>query len=182
MTPSPVPLTRDRVIRLLEKMRGVRVVVLGDAMLDRYLLGDTDRLSPEAPVPVVTVSETRAALGGAANVAANVAAIGARCHLVATAGDDRTVLGDQNGVGPTPFRNRACHLFDLIVGVGPAISSERNESRNGLALDLVGRPLGHLTPTLNIAAFRANYAPPVRFNQPQKKTHPRPATPSGNSA
>ncbi len=88
MTPSPVPLGRDRVIRLLEKMRGVRVVVLGDAMLDRYLLGDTDRLSPEAPVPVVTVKETRAALGGAANVAANVAAIGARCHLVATAGDD----------------------------------------------------------------------------------------------
>jgi len=88
VTPSPVALTRDRVIRLLEKMRGVRVVVLGDAMLDRYLLGDTDRLSPEAPVPVVTVNETRAALGGAANVAANVAAIGARCHLVATAGDD----------------------------------------------------------------------------------------------
>jgi D-beta-D-heptose 7-phosphate kinase/D-beta-D-heptose 1-phosphate adenosyltransferase len=88
VTPSPVPLTRDRVIRLLEKMRGVRVVVLGDAMLDRYLLGDTERLSPEAPVPVVTVKETRAALGGAANVAANVVAIGARCHLVATAGDD----------------------------------------------------------------------------------------------
>jgi D-beta-D-heptose 7-phosphate kinase/D-beta-D-heptose 1-phosphate adenosyltransferase len=88
VTPSTVPLARDRVIRLLEKMRGVRVVVLGDAMLDRYLLGDTDRLSPEAPVPVVTVKETRAALGGAANVAANVVAIGARCHLVATAGDD----------------------------------------------------------------------------------------------
>ncbi len=88
MTPAPAPLTRDRVLRLLERMRGVRVVVLGDAMLDRYLLGDTDRLSPEAPVPVVTVQETRAALGGAANVAANVVAIGARCHLVAAAGDD----------------------------------------------------------------------------------------------
>ncbi len=88
MSPPHTPPSRDRVLRLLEKMRGVRVVVLGDAMLDRYLLGDTDRLSPEAPVPVVTVKETRAALGGAANVAANVVAIGARCHLVATAGDD----------------------------------------------------------------------------------------------
>ena len=88
MTPPPAPPTRDRVLRLLERMRTVRVVVLGDAMLDRYLIGDTDRLSPEAPVPVVTVRETRAALGGAANVAANVAAIGARCHLVAAVGDD----------------------------------------------------------------------------------------------
>ncbi|HJS46350.1 MAG TPA: PfkB family carbohydrate kinase [Gemmatimonadales bacterium] len=88
MTPPPAPPTRDRVLRLLERMRTVRVVVLGDAMLDRYLIGDTDRLSPEAPVPVVTVKDTRAALGGAANVAANVVAVGARCHLVASVGDD----------------------------------------------------------------------------------------------
>lgn len=114
MSPPPGPLTRDRVIRLLEKMRGVRVVVLGDAMLDRYLLGDTDRLSPEAPVPVVTVREARAALGGAANVAANVAAIGARCHLVAAVGDDlhgrafrealRGVGLDERGLVTTPGR------------------------------------------------------------------------------
>ena len=57
-------------------------------MLDRYLMGDTDRLSPEAPVPVVHVRETRMALGGAANVAANVAALGATVHLVGVVGDD----------------------------------------------------------------------------------------------
>jgi rfaE bifunctional protein kinase chain/domain len=57
-------------------------------MLDRYLVGDTERLSPEAPVPVVTVRERHAALGGAANVAANVAALGARCLLVGAVGDD----------------------------------------------------------------------------------------------
>jgi len=57
-------------------------------MLDRYLVGETDRLSPEAPVPVVTVRERHAALGGAANVAANVAALGAACQLVGAVGDD----------------------------------------------------------------------------------------------
>lgn len=63
-------------------------MVVGDVMLDRYLLGDTDRLSPEAPVPVVHVRETRVALGGAANVAANVAALGAEVRLVGVVGDD----------------------------------------------------------------------------------------------
>ena len=69
-------------------MAGLRIVVVGDAMLDVYLLGDVDRVSPEAPVPVVTVRNRRHALGGAANVAANVAAIGAECRLVAVIGDD----------------------------------------------------------------------------------------------
>jgi D-beta-D-heptose 7-phosphate kinase/D-beta-D-heptose 1-phosphate adenosyltransferase len=69
-------------------MNGCRIVVVGDAMLDIYLAGDTERISPEAPVPVVTVQTRRHALGGAANVAANVAATGAECRLVAVVGDD----------------------------------------------------------------------------------------------
>jgi len=80
--------TRDRIEALLRKMAGAKIVVLGDAMLDVYLLGDVDRVSPEAPVPVVKVRTRRHALGGAANVAANVAAIGADCRLVAVIGDD----------------------------------------------------------------------------------------------
>ena len=81
-------LTRDRLEALLRKMAGRKVVVVGDAMLDVYLVGEVDRVSPEAPVPVVTVHASRHALGGAANVAANVAAVGAECRLVAVVGDD----------------------------------------------------------------------------------------------
>jgi rfaE bifunctional protein kinase chain/domain len=88
-TPVPGPFTRDRLNQLLDKMRGRRIAVVGDVMLDRYLIGDTERLSPEAPVPVVTVHEHRSALGGAANVAANVAAIGATANLVGVVGDDQ---------------------------------------------------------------------------------------------
>src|SRR5687768_482360 len=69
-------------------MAGTRVVVVGDAMLDIYLVGEVDRVSPEAPVPVVTVHASRHGLGGAANVAANVAALGAECRLVAVVGED----------------------------------------------------------------------------------------------
>src|SRR6266545_914071 len=79
-TPSPPPIARDRLVQLLERMKSRRVAVVGDVMLDRYLIGDTDRLSPEAPVPVVTIRETRSALGGAAN--------GASCRLVGAVGDD----------------------------------------------------------------------------------------------
>lgn len=86
-TPYP-PMSRDRVLHLLEKLKNCRIVVVGDVMLDRYLIGDTERLSPEAPVPVVTIRERRTALGGAANVAANVVAIGAKCQLVGIVGDD----------------------------------------------------------------------------------------------
>src|SRR3989449_9905294 len=88
---TPVPgsrFSRDQLERLLGKMAGRRVVVVGDAMLDIYLSGDAERISPEAPVPVVTVHTRRYALGGAANVAANVAAIGAEGRPGAGIGGD----------------------------------------------------------------------------------------------
>jgi len=88
MRQAPPPLSRDRVMQLIQRMKDSRVVVVGDIMLDRYLIGETERLSPEAPVPVVTVRERHAALGGAANVAANVAALGGSCLLVGAVGDD----------------------------------------------------------------------------------------------
>lgn len=86
--PSRPLLARRRLRTLLDGMRRKRIVVVGDAMLDVYLQGDVERISPEAPVPVVRVRERRYALGGAANVAQNVAAAGARAQLVAAVGSD----------------------------------------------------------------------------------------------
>jgi rfaE bifunctional protein kinase chain/domain len=85
----PLSIARDRLAMLLDAARDRRVIVVGDAMLDVYLRGDVERISPEAPVPVVCVRERRHALGGAANVAHNVAALGAQCELVAAIGADR---------------------------------------------------------------------------------------------
>src|SRR5258708_16658226 len=67
----------------------VRVLVLGDAILDEYLSGESLRLSPEAPVPVVRVGEQRRVLGGAANTAANIAALGGRARLITLVGRDQ---------------------------------------------------------------------------------------------
>jgi D-beta-D-heptose 7-phosphate kinase/D-beta-D-heptose 1-phosphate adenosyltransferase len=82
------PLSRARAAEIIARFASLRVAVVGDLMLDRYLIGDIERISPEAPVPVVHVSDRRDAPGGAANVAANVSAAGARCHLVGVVGDD----------------------------------------------------------------------------------------------
>lgn len=65
-----------------------RVLVTGDAMLDRYWFGDAERISPEAPVPVVRITRQEARLGGAANVARNIASIGAHSTLLSVVGDD----------------------------------------------------------------------------------------------
>src|SRR3954464_13842532 len=65
-----------------------RVLVVGDLMLDRYILGDVNRLSPEAPVPVLAIKGQRATAGGAANVALNVAGLNARALLAGVVGED----------------------------------------------------------------------------------------------
>lgn len=84
----PRSLSRPRLVALLTAASRHRIAIVGDAMLDVYLRGDVERISPEAPVPVVRVRERKMALGGAANVAQNVVALGAGCELVAAVGSD----------------------------------------------------------------------------------------------
>lgn len=67
----------------------MKVLVVGDVMLDRYWWGDVTRISPEAPVPVVNLQKTSLVAGGAANVAANIAGLGAQAYLVGIVGDDQ---------------------------------------------------------------------------------------------
>ena len=69
-------------------LRRARILVVGDVMLDRYWFGDVSRISPEAPVPVVKFKRNEERPGGAANVARNAAALGARVTLLSVVGDD----------------------------------------------------------------------------------------------
>ena len=71
-----------------ERIAAARVLVVGDVMLDRYWFGDVNRISPEAPVPVVHVQRQEDRLGGAANVARNAAALGAQAGLLCVVGHD----------------------------------------------------------------------------------------------
>ncbi len=71
-----------------EKLRATRILVVGDVMLDRYWYGAVDRISPEAPVPVVRVTREDERIGGAANVAYNLVTLGAQSSLLTVVGDD----------------------------------------------------------------------------------------------
>src|SRR5271163_4903030 len=77
-----------RLRRVIPRMRGKRIGVLGDLMLDRYMWGMASRPSPEAAVPVVDFVEQSECLGGAGNVAANIAALGARVEAFGVVGND----------------------------------------------------------------------------------------------
>jgi D-beta-D-heptose 7-phosphate kinase/D-beta-D-heptose 1-phosphate adenosyltransferase len=118
-------LTRDHLEQLFTKMATRHVVVVGDAMLDIYLAGDADRISPEAPVPVVSVHTRRYALGGAANVAANVAAIGAECRLLAVVGDD--ARGDS--LRAELAQNRLADRHIVVAAARPTTSKTRVTAR-----------------------------------------------------
>ncbi|MDA7757791.1 hypothetical protein N8920_07810, partial [Opitutales bacterium] len=62
---------------LIKQIKSLNVLVIGDVMLDRYVMGSVSRISPEAPVPVLTVEEEKSVAGGASNVALNISALGA---------------------------------------------------------------------------------------------------------
>src|SRR5438445_6563004 len=85
---SPPADPMPRLKRLLPRLKGKRIGVLGDLMLDRYLWGTATRLSPEAAVPVVDFVEQSECLGGAGNVAANLAALGARVEAFGAVGGE----------------------------------------------------------------------------------------------
>jgi rfaE bifunctional protein kinase chain/domain len=98
----------------LSNLDKARILVVGDVMLDRYWFGEVDRISPEAPVPIVKIGRdrTRETAGGAANVAANAAALGANVALLSVVGDDE------------PGRK----LAELLESAGVKASLHRDDS------------------------------------------------------
>lgn len=72
----------------IEQFKHKKIAVIGDVMLDRYIHGKVDRISPEAPIPIVVQRETMSVPGGAGNAAANIASLGASCDLYGVIGDD----------------------------------------------------------------------------------------------
>jgi rfaE bifunctional protein kinase chain/domain len=100
-----------------ERLAAARVLVVGDAMLDRYWFGAVDRISPEAPVPIVRVNREEERLGGAANVALNVKTLGAQATLVTVVGTDEPArrlrqLLEERGV--TALLGSDAQLFTIV--------------------------------------------------------------------
>jgi rfaE bifunctional protein kinase chain/domain len=137
------PPTRKRV----PDTKKANVLVIGDVMLDRYWFGDASRLSPEAPVPVVLFKTERASAGGAANVARNCAALGAKTRLFSVVGDDaegatlRKIL-EKDGVGVNFHRDQSIRTTQKLRVIGGRqhqllrIDFETSPSREVLASKL----------------------------------------------
>lgn len=94
--------SRNRLLALLRKFRRSRILVVGDLMLDRFIWGDVERISPEAPVPVLRVNSESYRLGGAANVIHNIRTLGGKvtaCGVVGRDGAGRRLIQGLRGIG-----------------------------------------------------------------------------------
>ena len=153
---------------LLRKIAKLRVLVIGDVMLDHYIWGDAQRISPEAPVPVVDFERDSYSAGGAANVALNLAALGAKATIAGFFGDDEAgdrlsrILVEKKiatiatpGTGDTIVKTRIlvrrqqlCRLdrespppaYRVTASQAPATSPAPQASRQAMPLTTSERP------------------------------------------
>ena len=130
-------------LHALQNTHRVSVLVIGDVMLDAYLIGQVNRISPEAPVPIVDIHQRDRRLGGAANVAKNLIALGAQVQVAAAVGDDdagqeiQRLLQTQ-GIGtsalvevpgrPTTVKTRVISNGQQLLRVDEEQASELEES------------------------------------------------------
>ena len=79
---------RSNLIPWVEKLEGAHILVVGDVMLDRFVSGDVERISPEAPIPILRIETEKTMLGGAGNVACNISSLGGEVSFISVVGED----------------------------------------------------------------------------------------------
>lgn len=175
-------MNRSRVAGLLKRFRETRILVIGDLMLDEFVWGSVDRISPEAPVPVVWVERESVMPGGAANVAGNIRALGGEVELLGVVGEDEVghrLLQEveQQGIStewivtdpkrPTTSKSRVIAHHQQVVRIdreglervgGPALESVLRAAQalipraDGIVIEDYGK--GLIQPTLLKAVIR----------------------------
>jgi rfaE bifunctional protein kinase chain/domain len=149
-----VTFTHSRLQALFENLSGKRVAVVGDLMLDRYYWGSVARISPEAPVPVVEVESESTRLGGAANVANNIASLGGTPFLVGVVGQDdagralMSIVAENGFPGegilvdssrPTTVKTRVIAHHQHVVRVDKEVKRDIAEEIQTKILDVLHR-------------------------------------------
>ena len=152
-------LTPDRLRSLFDAFAGKRIAVVGDLMLDRYYWGSVARISPEAPVPVVEVESESTRLGGAANVANNIASLGGTPLMVGVIGDDEAgkafqALAREGGfpldgvlvdpARPTTVKTRVIAHHQHVVRVDKEVKQDVGEQIQSRILDVLRRHISSL--------------------------------------
>jgi D-beta-D-heptose 7-phosphate kinase/D-beta-D-heptose 1-phosphate adenosyltransferase len=153
---------RDRASQLVQQFPGHRILVLGDLILDRYVWGNTDRISPEAPVPIVRVESESIMLGGAGNVARNLASLGAHVEVLGLVGEDETAaqlegLFDRWKIDTRILlreSSRPTTLKTRVISRGQQVVRYDRESEDPISGALAGR----LLDALRSGAARAQAA------------------------
>jgi D-beta-D-heptose 7-phosphate kinase/D-beta-D-heptose 1-phosphate adenosyltransferase len=154
-----ITLSKQRAEEILKRARESRVVVLGDVMLDEFIWGDVSRISPEAPVPVVNIKRESTRLGGAANVLANVTALGANANVIGVVGEDaaaeklREALRANGGVQtddtlvkdgqrPTTIKTRIIAHNQMVVRADREHRAAVNGQVEAEIIDVVKKAIG----------------------------------------
>jgi len=145
--------TLSTLAELIERLSGARVLCVGDVMLDRYVIGAVERISPEAPIPVLRVERETVMLGGAGNVASNLAALGGGGHFVSVIGDDDAgdeisrLLKNLSAIetGLISSSGRRTTLKTRFVGAGQQMMRADVEATDPLSAVIQGQVLEHVT-------------------------------------
>jgi D-beta-D-heptose 7-phosphate kinase / D-beta-D-heptose 1-phosphate adenosyltransferase len=146
-------------LKLLDGYHAARALVLGDVMLDRYVYGGIDRISPEAPIPVIAIERTADMPGGAGNVVRNLAALGARASLIGVVGDDiwaetlrvQLVQVPNVEVRLIADRSRPTTVKTRYVADGQQVLRADRESREPLSHEVEQRVLAEYRSSLSQA-------------------------------
>lgn len=129
--------------KIIESFKGLNVLIVGDVMIDSYLWGNTDRVSPEAPVPIVNVSKQEHRMGGAANVALNIMSLGANPIMLSVIGDDDMgkiyldllAYREMSNSGIISSSNRTTSQKTRVISHNQHIVRIDNESIKALSMD-----------------------------------------------
>ena len=145
-------------IKTLEKLESAAVLCIGDVMLDRFVYGDVDRISPEAPIPVFCIGEQRSMLGGAGNVARGAAGLGAEVHFVSVTGDGAAGAEVNRLLTQLPDArcqtlldsSRTTSIKTRYIASGQQMMRADEETVAPLSADLRAKLLDAATESLNI--------------------------------
>ncbi|PHQ69406.1 MAG: bifunctional heptose 7-phosphate kinase/heptose 1-phosphate adenyltransferase [Sneathiella sp.] len=150
---------RSSLLKALEKFDQTEVLVIGDVMLDRFVYGTADRISPEAPIPVLNISHQTQMLGGAGNVVRNIASLGGRARLVSVVGDDaegreiEDILNKQSSLEPHLVRSvgRPTTIKTRFVADGQQLLRSDHEATHALQPQTAKKLLGAYVAALKTA-------------------------------
>lgn len=153
----------DKIISAFKEFNDYNILVIGDVMIDAYMWGNVDRISPEAPVPIISVSKRENRMGGAANVGLNIRALGANAVMCAVIGDDENgnvfkgLLKKRNMTdeGILVSENRQTTIKTRVISDNQHLLRVDEESTDSIDVDLEDKFITHIAKLFEKRTFDA---------------------------